>query len=92
MLLEVTKKMPRSQTLINNLATTPSSASAKFNRDSVERALTVHLGANGDWLPDGKGGYTISTTHGIIRLRTVREAAIFVYGCAEKRRRMERGK
>lgn len=87
--------MARSQTLIKNNSASKVSGAAKFNQDSVERALTIHLGANGDWLPDGKGGYTISTAHGIIRLRTVREAAIFVYGCAEKRRRMnraERGK
>lgn len=62
----------------------------QYNRESVERALVVHFGDRGDWQADGKGGYTISTAIGIVRLRTLREAAIYVNACAETKRRIAR--
>lgn len=69
-----------SATLINN---NPSSSAYRYNRDSVERAFTVH-GVNAQ----RKGaGYTVLTAIGVVHLRTLREAAIFVLAMAEKGRR-----
>lgn len=62
-------------------------ASSKYNRESVERALDIHLGA--DWSAV-RDGYDISTGRAIIHLRTVREAAIFVWACADKADRLAR--
>lgn len=74
-------------TLINNA---PSGTSHRYTRESVERALTVHVGEGGarGWQRKGSG-YTVSTGIGIITLRTVREAAIFVVACREKQLRLE---
>lgn len=62
---------------------------ARYNRDSVERALTVHFGDTGEWQRAG-AGYTIGTAIGIIRLRSLREAYLFVVACAEKDRLLAR--
>lgn len=58
----------------------------RYNRESVERALTLHFG--GTWATNGKGGYTISAGIGIVELKTLREAALFVVAAAEKERRI----
>lgn len=64
----------------------------RYTRESVERGLTHHLGQGGQegWIPDGRGGYKITTGIGIIQLRTLRDAALFVIGMAEGKRRLER--
>lgn len=62
----------------------------KYNRGSVERGLTHHFGeGHFGWMRDGKG-YSVHTGIGILRLATLREAALVVIACAEKERRMER--
>ncbi len=62
----------------------------RYNRGSVERALTHHFdeGFTG-WSPNGKGGYLVSTGIGIVELKTLREAALFVIAASEKQRRIE---
>lgn len=67
-------------------------AGAKFTQESVERALTNHLGQGGPrgWTLDPeKGHYLVPTALGILRLATVREAYIFAVGMAEKNHRIE---
>lgn len=68
----------------------PQSAT-KYTRESVERALTHHFGAQGvrqdSWLATMDGGYSIVTGIGVIKLRTLRDAALFVIGMAEGKRR-----
>lgn len=61
----------------------------RYNRDSVERALTLHFGpehvgtfAGSGWLRTAHGGYVIGTRRGIVELRTLREAAIMCHGAA----------
>lgn len=71
----------------------PQTAS-KYNRESVERALTLHLGPQGQsgksWLARMNGSYTVDTAIGVINLKTLREAAIFVIGLAEGKRHEDR--
>lgn len=70
-----------SATLINNR---PSNASSRYNRVSVERAFIVH-----DVNFQRKGpGYTVLTAIGVVHLRSLREAAIFVTAMAEKGRKV----
>ncbi len=61
----------------------------QYNRGSVERALTLHFteGYKG-WTSNAKGGYLIHTGIGIVELRTLREAALFVIAAAEKGRHL----
>lgn len=65
----------------------------RYNRASIERALTIHFGAPGTsphtWSVKDKS-YIVPTSIGLVELRTLREAALFVIACAEKGRRIER--
>lgn len=63
-----------------------------YNRETVERALTIHLGPEGSastWTRDGKGGYHVNTRRFALHLRTLREAAVYVVGMADKAARLE---
>lgn len=68
----------------------PQSAT-KYTKESVERALTHHFGPQGvkqdSWLACMDGGYSIVTGIGVIKLRSLRDAALFVIGMAEGQRR-----
>lgn len=70
----------------------PGNTMGRYSRSSVERALDHHFGTTPytGWQADGKGGYSISSGIGIIRLRTLREAWLFVIASAEKARRLDR--
>lgn len=61
--------------------------SYRYTRESIERALTHHFGNTGIWLRS-KNGYILTTGIGIVELKTLREAALFVIAMAEKERRM----
>lgn len=61
----------------------------RYTRETVERALSIHYGNTGKWLPDSKGGYTLNTRKGIIRLRTLREAALWVWAVANTKAEIE---
>lgn len=63
----------------------------QYNRETVERALVLHLGPEGSaatWTRDGKGGYHVATRRFNIHLRTLREAAVYVVGMADKAARL----
>lgn len=60
----------------------------KYNRESVERGLTAHFGQGGEqgWSRYEKG-YVIPTGKGLVRLKSVREAALFCIAAKEGIRR-----
>lgn len=65
-----------------------------YTRGSVERALTHHFGQGSatGWSSNGKGGYLVACSKvGVVELRTLREAALFVIAAAEKASRVRRG-
>lgn len=70
----------------------PGNTMGRYSRDSVERALTLHFGQGGDfgWTPGLNGGYLIPTGIGIVRLRSLREAWLFVVSHQEAKKRLER--
>lgn len=64
-----------------------------YSQDSVERALTHHLGQGGStgWtLDETKGHYLVPVGTGLLRLTTLKEAFIFVVGLREKEVRQQR--
>jgi hypothetical protein len=62
---------------------------ARYNRDSVERALIHHFGGQPTWQRRG-AGYSISTSRGILVTTSLRETYVLVVGCAATESRMER--
>lgn len=65
------------------------SAIARYDRASVERALNLHYGDQGAWVRY-KDGYMIATNRCVIRLNTLREAAILVHGVADGKSKQQR--
>lgn len=62
----------------------------RYNRESVERGLTAHFGGEGTaqgWVRNEKG-YIVSTGRGLVRLKSVREAALFCVAAKEAKQRM----
>lgn len=84
--------MPFTRTRRTRTVRTASGFMADYNRDSVERALTHHVGEGGEtgWTTDGKAGYKVFTGRGIMHLRTLREAYVYVVAMADKENRMQR--
>lgn len=61
----------------------------RYTRDSVERALTLHLGEGGPtgWTRKGDG-YVVPTGVGLMTLPTLKATYVFVVGLAEGKRRV----